>query len=81
VSTLRWGPGMAGFAAEAVVEMVPQAGWRRVRVDAVRPGAGPTGANLRTVREGWLYFPPAVETLDCKRHTRPRMMPLASYTR
>ena len=55
---------MAGFAAEAVVEMVPQAGWRRVRVDAVRPGAGPTGANLRTVREGWLYFPPAVETLD-----------------
>ena len=64
VSTLRWGPGMTAFAAEAVVEMVPQAGWRRVRVDAVRSGAGPTGANLRTVREGWLYFPPAVETLD-----------------
>ena len=35
-----------------------------MRVEAVRPGAGTHGANLRTFREGWLFFPPAVEMLE-----------------
>ena len=37
--------------------------WRYLTIDAARPGVGMNGRTVKTQRTGWLYYPPANETL------------------
>ena len=62
--SLRWGPGLAAFAAQAAVTLNAQAGWRRVFIKASRPGLGAGGETVSITRDGWLFFPPVNETLS-----------------
>ena len=62
--SLRWGPGLAAFAAQAAVTLNAQAGWRRVYIKASRPGLGAGGETVSITRDGWLFFPPVNETLS-----------------
>lgn len=62
--TLRWGPGLAAYAAQAAITLNTQAGWRRVFIRASRSGLGAGGETLSITRDGWLFFPPVNETLS-----------------
>ncbi len=56
-------PGQETFYAEAALALGSAPFWQRLRVKASRPGTGPNGEDLAVGREGWLFFPPATETL------------------
>lgn len=51
------------FVAEASVDVSAGAQWRKLRAQATRSGVGPGGSALTATREGWMFFPPATETL------------------
>ncbi len=63
LTTARVVTGENPFVAEASVDVSAGAQWRKLRVQATRSGAGPGGSALTATREGWMFFPPATETL------------------
>ena len=62
-SVASFGPGQTEFVSELAVTVTTNPVWRQVRVQASRPGAGLNGSAITATREGWLYFPPANESL------------------